>query len=108
MDHQELCKIKARRGFVESPSGGFVRSVEWHDEHKARLRQIQQELATRLANIAENLDEVPWEPAYSRPPGGPRPPVILSWAERIRLAVIITWRLITIGTRDSIQDLFHG
>lgn len=105
MDHRELCKIKARRGFVESPSGGFVRSTEWHEGHKAKLRQIQQELTTRLENIAETLDEGPREPDR---PGGPKAPVILSWAERIRLAVIIAWRLATIGTRDSIQDLLHG
>ena len=116
MDHRELKQIKARRGFVESPTGGFVRDLKWMAPRLAHMARMRQELSTRLAGLDQQLgiDAQQWaeEPGqHQKPPDAqpePSTPTKLSWRERIRLAAVISWRLMYYGTLESVRDLTHG
>lgn len=104
MDHKDLVAIKLRRGFVESPTGGFVRSTNWQAVRLARMARTHQELTGRVEKLAAELGLA----AKSVPPPPSPLPEILSWPQRLILLVRISWCLLRQGSKSAIRDILDG
>jgi len=102
MTHQTLKRIKLARGFVESPTGGFVRSPLWHGERQTHLRRLRDEYSQRLDDIKIQLGE---SAPTTNVPYSYKMPVVLSWPRRLGLWLRVALCLVRYGTIESVQEL---